>query len=62
MREKLASVKQTIKENKVGIAVIGTVTIMYGAYFGAAYCNLQAAHTQYDTARLWNLEQPEMEV
>ncbi len=60
MRNKIAAAKQTIVRNKVGIATVGTITLVYASYFGTAYCNLQTVRTQLDIARIENT--PETEI
>lgn len=55
MRNKIAAAKQTVKDNKVGIVVVGTVTIVYGSIAYAAYCNLQTVRTQLEIACVENL-------
>jgi len=54
MRNKIVAAKQTVWNNRWGIAVVGTTITVCGLYAVGAYCDLQTARTQLEIVHIEN--------
>lgn len=52
MPHPIRATKNFVKENKVGIAVVSTITVVYGGLAVMSYYNYKTIELQYEIAQL----------